>query len=354
MSRFNDRPGTKLTIAVAIAVVVVVGIIADKGWLAAAPLAAQRYSVEMSGLFVGLLVVGMLFGWALLSGFSIARSINRAGDVFLHRGDSNEAVDNPYVCCPDESVDDAHAAKDPWDNLLRIEQMEAEQKEEHPRGTARLADQFQAAVGTLIGMGSPALTERQPLARSFVKAADSTQSVARTAGDHSQASAPVGSVGAVPTETTPSASEIAGPVLGASNIARVLVTQTAGRVVDRLKSIPAIAERINPLALNAVIAAVRAGEAGKGFAVVARELSALAAQSAKVLQQLGVQVGQIGEMEAKTHDPSLASRSSRPAPGAPERGHRRSQPHWKSRTRDEGDRPQHSTPRSRRRRSGLT
>jgi len=338
MSHFNDLPGTELTAA--IAVVVAVGIIADKGWLAVAPLAAQHYSVEMSSLFAGLLVVVTLFGWALFSSFSIARSIHRTGDVALNRRDSDRAVDNPNVYCPDEDADNATI---PWDNLLRIEQMEAAQKDLPPRETSKLADQFHEAVGTLIGMGS--LAERKP-SRAFTKTAENTPSLDVMAPDHFEASDSVRSVRAVHAS---SVNQVAGPAQGMGNIPQV--TQATGHVDDALTSIPSIAQRINAPALNAVIAAVRVAEAGEGFAAVARQLMALAAQTAKVLEQLGVQ---IAETQATTHDPSAPSRTSRPASGEPDRAHRRSPARWKGRTRDAGDRPQRRTPRPRRRRSGLT
>jgi Methyl-accepting chemotaxis protein (MCP) signalling domain len=334
MSHFNERPGTKLTIAAAIAFVVVAGMIADQGWLGV-PLPVQHYLVEMSGLFVGLLVVGMLFGWALFSGFSIARSIHRTGDVLLRRGDRS----------PNEPTHDMHAAKTPWDNLQRVEQMESEQKVQ-PRGAAKLADQFQAAVGTLIGMGSPALTEREPPACTFTKTGQSAGPLAEMRANHFEASRSDPSVETVPAEMTILGDGIVSPT-PASSITRKSVRQAVGHIDDALKSIPVIAEQINPPALVAVIAAVRAGEAGKGFAVVARELMALASQTAGVLEQLGIQ---IGEMLPTAEDSASASGTSRQASGAPERVHRRSPPQWKGRTRDAGRPP----PRPRRRRSGLT
>jgi hypothetical protein len=267
-----------------------------------------------------------VFGWALFSGFGIARSIHRTGDHVSGRGDGNEAVVDPRP-------DDVHAAKTPWDNLLRIEQLEAE--EPHPLGTAKLADQFQAAVGTLIGMEAPGLAGREPAA-TFTKTAESRQPLA---GRASRSDLMV--------ETAPEKGDaIASPARGAGNIAREMVTQAAGHVDGALKSIPAIAERINPPALAAVIAAVRAGEAGKGYAVVAQELTVLTSQTTKVLEQLGIQIG----VEATTHDPYSSSKKSRQDSGASERAHRHLQPQGKSRTRY----ARRLSPRPRRRRSELT
>src|SRR5450755_5040570 len=77
------------------------------------------------------------------------------------------------------------------------------------------------------------------------------------------------------------------------------LSQAAGRIGEVVKLITAIAEQTNLLALNATIEAARAGESGRGFAVVASEVKALAAQTAKATDEIGMQ---IAGMQTATQD----------------------------------------------------
>src|SRR4029453_1242773 len=117
---------------------------------------ATMTSVEALGTAPRVFVMLVLMGSAVFGALSIAMPIRKIAEVLLELGNGNKQVDVPYVGRGDEVGDAANAANIFKENLIRIEKMEAEQKEAEVRAAAqrkadmhKLADDFQAAVGQI-------------------------------------------------------------------------------------------------------------------------------------------------------------------------------------------------------------
>src|SRR6185295_9814241 len=146
-----------------------------------------------TGIAVGALVILVLIGSAVFGALSIAKPIRRIGEVLLELANGNKAVDIPYTGRADEVGDNARAAQTFKENLIRIEKMEAEQKEAEVRAAAqrkadmnRLADEFQAAVGNIVDNVSSASTELEAAAGTLTHTAANTQQLSATVASASE------------------------------------------------------------------------------------------------------------------------------------------------------------------------
>jgi methyl-accepting chemotaxis protein len=267
------------------------------------------HSMILSGI-----AIVMALAIALLLARAIVRPVKAMTATMgrLSRGDMSAEI--PGTERKDEIGEMSQAVQIFKDSMVEAEHLRGEQERQKAEAAAqrkvdmaRLADQFEQAVGGIVKTVASAATELRASAQSMSSTAEETNKQAQAVASASnEAAASVQTVAAAAEELSSSVDEIARQITQSNDVTSKAVREAATtnsevaslataaqKIGDVVRLIEEIASQTNLLALNATIEAARAGEAGKGFAVVASEVKTLATQTGKATEEIGSQIAAV-------------------------------------------------------------
>ncbi len=269
-------------------------------------------------LIVVIAVICLTLG--MLVGRSVSRPVHSLTERMRALAAGDKTIDVPKTEAADEIGEMARAVLVFKENMIRNEEMAAEQeaqraeRERRAHAIAEMTRSFDGRVREMLQAVAGATTELDAAARAMLQISEATtEQASLVAGASAEVSANVQTVATATEELGASISEIGSRVNDSSSMANEAEgqarssseavvglensAQEIGKVVTLIQD---IAAQTNLLALNATIEAARAGEAGKGFAVVASEVKSLATQTGKATEEIAGQIGRIQEESTRS------------------------------------------------------
>ena len=275
----------------------------------------------VAGFVVAGLALSLLL--TMLLGRSITRPLNRTVSALEELGAGRFDAEMSHDASKTEIGRLARAFVQFRDRMKETEALRARQtqSEEHARierreAMERVADEFDAAVGSVVErLFADVERTSQTVAQLSKSAEASSAGTGRVDGAASSVSENIQTVASATKQLSASIGEIGRQIHMTRDIARQTrntSAQTETRVAALSDSVEAIgeiieiinsiAEQTNLLALNATIEAARAGEAGRGFSVVASEVKALASQTTKATEDIRKNIEAVREATREAVD----------------------------------------------------